>query len=233
MKNPFKAFWAWLEPPGPRELGRSDSDALPSALFGSDGTENYTWEDWAVEVKEKYPVRYWITHTFQYAVVFPIQRKWTDFWDWVKCHTMPSKRYHLLDLRNPGPGIDYTHGWTDQVQVITWACFVSLRNFVEKEHPVAPRSRFTAEEFEAEPVFQESQARHEEIMALYDWWMRGRVEEKAEEERLFSVTKELRRGTPEHRTAIDTWIAYHRWREDVRDNEMLHRLINVRQYLWT
>lgn len=225
------SLWARLEPPGPVALGKSDRSALQMREFGAEEGA-YTWEDWEEEVKEKFPVRFWITHTFVRAVTWPIKRRVGDALYWLKCHLLRSHRYHLLDLRNPGPNIPYNHGWLDMTTVILYASFVALRKYVEEEKPKGPKDWATPEEMQDEGL-QMQQRDHEEALALYDWWMNGRLLEEAEEDRLFQETKKFVRGAPEHKEATDAWLAYHRWREGEREDEMLQRLIAIRHTLWT
>lgn len=216
------------------ELGRSDSEALPSRDFGH-APEDYTWEDWEEEVKEKYPVRFFISETLGGKV---------DLWRaqaenavyWLKCHTLPEYRgYSRIDIRRPGPGIPYYYGWIDRSEALLYAAFVCLRDFVEKEEPRDPAASWPLEEIAADVQLQYQKDSHDEIMALYHWWMKGRLEEEAEEDRLYSQLAAVRGrqgDDPEFRTAADAWNAYRKFRAD-REDEMLIRLCKVRGRLWT
>lgn len=228
--NPFLRFWDWLKPPGPEALGRADGDWLSMPEFGA-AEDEYTWDDWEHEVAHKYPVRFWITHTFMRTVVRPITRRLDDAWYWFVSHAVPSRRYHLLDLRNPGPGIKYTHGWRDMVQVIEWACWVALRRYIEEEEPVDPASWASAEEM-ADEALAAQKAHYDEAMALYNWWMRERPLEEAERDRLLTAALALPRRTPERHDAMAAHDTYAAW-ADAREDEMLHRIINIRRRLWT
>lgn len=221
-----KRFLKWLKPPGPKDLGKADSNLfLPMRDFGA-RDDDYTWEDWHEEVKRDYPIRYFLTETIP-SFFGRIAHRWGERWYRVKCAILPSYRFHLLDLRNPGPGIEYTYGFRDQVQVMMWACFICLRSYIEKEEPRDPAEWATPEELAEEPL--KSQKAHlEEARALYDWWMKGRLEEEAEEHRLW----EQFRANKESEELRKAWIDYRKWMED-REQEILHRLINIRQGLWT
>lgn len=229
MISTFRKMMARLKPPGPMELGRSDYDALPMRGLG-DWPGAYTWEDWEEEVRAKWPIRFWITHTFP-SYFWPLRRWVRDGWYWLKCKTLPSYKFHIIDLRNPGPGIRYTHGWRDQPDKILWAAFICLREYIEKEEPRDPASWASAEEL-AEPHLAQQKAEYDEAMALYNWWMSGRLEEDREENRRFEAMSQFPRHTPEHRVVGDMWRDYREWREE-REQEMLERLIRIRRRLWT
>lgn len=231
--NPLKSLKKWMRLPNPVELGRASYNALPIRDLPGPNEDAYTWEDWKEEVTEKYPVRFWLTYTFVRSVINPVRRKVKAAWYWLTCHVLPSRRFHLLDLRSPGPGITYSYGWMDMAEVIQYACFVALRKFVEGEQPVDPTSWATPEQF-ADPTsgLAEQKAKHDEVMALYEWWMRGRLQEEHEEGRLFQETRRFDRRSVEYRAAVDAWLGYREWL-DTRADEMLHRVISVRRYLWT
>src|SRR5271166_6608125 len=90
--------------PGPIELGRSKHDALPSREWTPD-VEGYCWEDYDEEIKRLFPVKYFIANKvgdfIRYSIWLPITRPITDAIYWLKCYTLKSYRYHMLDLRQP------------------------------------------------------------------------------------------------------------------------------------
>lgn len=219
--------------PGPKDLGRAESNEfLPSGLF--DGVEDgeYTWESWRKEVKEKYPVRYFLSE----VLTMWVSRQWrrlTDAIYWIKCHTLPSHRYHFLDLRNPYPGSHYTYGWVDRCQVVLWAPFIALRDYIEKEEPANVADHYSVDEIEADPLLQEQKRLHDEALALYHWWMKGRQEESEEEGQLFRIFNQLKKNKdPEAEGARQAWLEYREWQEK-REDEMLERLIKIRRTFWT
>jgi hypothetical protein len=234
MKNFTKDIWEkYIKPPTPC--------ALPMKGFCDD--DAYTWADWERDTRRDYPFRYWLTHTFP-RFFWPMQRVVKDTWYWLKCHTMPSYRFHMLDLRNPGPGIDYTHGWLDRDTVILYAAFTCLCQFVEREEPVDPATWNTDDDID----WSEHKKHHDEVMALYDWWMRGRLEDIAAESKAFDVfllskktkaalranTVDLvcRAGSEGDDDEFKVWNDTRQLIED-REQEMLIRLIKVRRYMWT
>jgi hypothetical protein len=219
--------------PGPKEMGKADCDALPSRTFGCHEPGAYTWEDWHEEAKDKYPYRYFLAE-----VLAPwISRKWRWFSDayyWVKCHTLKSYRFHLLDLRRPHPGNDYDHGWVDRCEVVFWAPFIALREYVEKEEPQSVADHYTPEDIESDPFLKAQKDQHDEVMAIYNWWMKGQNEEHEEETRLFKVYNGLKKGESVEaiEAARDAWLAQKDLIEK-RQDEMWERLGKVRRTLWT
>lgn len=221
-------FWRWLSPPGPKKMGKSDHNALPSRLFGSKPGA-YTWEDWHEDAARDYAVRYFLTTTLLRFLTY-YWRRVTDAVYWVKCKTLPSYRFHLIDIRNPGPGIEYTHGFRDKPQTMLWACFVLLREYIEKEEPVNPREAWPDEALNEEPLLSQ-QRTYDEAKALYDWWMVGRVEEEKAEDACYKHYCS-RKGMPDEEEARQAWFdsSAH---TDAREQEMLLRLVAIRESLWT
>lgn len=88
--------------PGPRELGMSTRDALPLRAI-QPNTIDFCWEDWEEEIKKRYPIKFWLLKTcptfIRYKIWFPIKRSFADIYDWLYCHII--KRDHILDLRQP------------------------------------------------------------------------------------------------------------------------------------
>lgn len=87
---------------------------------------------------------------------------------WVECHTV--HRRHLLDLRND----DYSYGYETPCQLMLYACFSLLREFVEDESAL-DRSAWSSTE--------ERQQASQEMQALYDWWAHERFQEQVSEEK--------------------------------------------------
>jgi hypothetical protein len=228
-----------LRVPNPVEMGRSKHTALQSRIFGAkEGA--YTWEDWHEEVARLYPIRAFISEKIGREIGV-LQARARDKVYWLKCHVLPEYRgYSRIDLRNPGPGIDYKYGWVDRSEAVLYACFVCLRQYIENEEPVDPALFATPEEFEEDPGLRHQKEMFDEAQALYQWWMKGRIEEEAEEDRLWeayhAVRKDRRGSDPEKVEAAEmagkVWTEYRQWRTD-RENVMLHRLISIRQSFWT
>lgn len=176
-----------------------------------------------------YPVRYFLS-----KVLWPKLSRWprtANVWYRLKCWVHPRFRgYSFIDLRQAGPGIHYTHGWIDRSEAMLYACFICLRQFVENE----ASELVNPHEIEADEHFDPTEQRrcYDEMWVLYNWWMVGRLEEEAEEMRLFKASRHDAPPTEESREATRVWLEYSRWRT-ARTDEMLARLISIRGYLWT
>lgn len=131
-------------------------------------------------------------------------------------------------------------GWNDKDEILLHAAFQLLMDFVEREKP-AKRIDWNAT--------SEHRKAWKEIMLLYRWWKRERPARKSVLDR-----KNVKR--PVYRTGkipgkdLWKWIepdrkkfaAYYRllklsWRQKTEwaaeDQRNLHRLIDIREHLWT
>lgn len=219
--------------PGPKELGRSDHDALPSRDFTPD-CEGYTWEDWDKEVKEKYPIKYFFAETasdfIQFNIWLPIYRPIEDAKYWLVSHIVPSRRYHMLDLRQPKNefGVDvYRYGWKDVPDKMLYAMFNLLDQFVKYELPnyYCPPESDIDNKIQRDTYF--------EILAIHKWWFHDRkVEEHAIDElrtKWFSLRKTKSKQSEEF------WAQMHEREAELecKTDEMIDRLMKIRRNLWT
>jgi hypothetical protein len=218
--------------PGPKELGRSEYNALPMEDFLDEMEgEVYTWEAWGAEMRRDYPVAWF----FRKEVPKPFRRAWRRVDDtiyWLKCHTLPSYRFHILDLRNPGGGDEWEYGWRDRSAVMLWACFKILVEFVEKEEPSDLESYCAGktEEQIREEVGSQLDT-HREMMSLYRWWKTEREAEAKQVDEMFERSK----AAPDKKTSRalrDAWFEADQAR-DRKDQVQLQRLVAIRGYLWT
>ena len=147
-----------------------------------------------------------VSFWFDVNIIKPIDHAYY----WLRTHTV--NKYHLVDMRNPKNG--YNWGWVDCPQALLYASFALLVRFVEKERP------FEYIDWEAT---EDHLKASKEFMELYNWWTTGRAEEHAKFDKF---AEELPRT--EYAKITDE---ENRLRE--RDAAMLHRLIEIRDYLWT
>jgi hypothetical protein len=181
----------------------------------SDGTgENMKFEeisDWFWDLK---PMRWaW--------------NKWLDF------RGLYIAKYHLIDCRDPHNG--YNGGWFDRSDIILYANFRILVEFMEKE------AFDCYVNWEHEDMID----RWKELNELYNWWKKGRMEEQNACSTLFdeagcsfdfkpipnSEYFELNSITKDQ-SKYDEWKKEHE-RLANKEDEMLLRLIKVRHYMWT
>ncbi len=220
--------WA-LPLPGPKELGKADCDALQMRDLGAEPGA-YTWEDWYEEMQRDHPVSWWLRREFP-RPFFRVSGKIDAAWYWLKCHTMRKHRYHILDLRKPGGGETWTYGWRDRRDVMLFASFKLLVDFVEREKPADPRD-FGDRGLDTEHQ-QEDVARFEEMMSLYRWWKEGRAANWDKSTALYHKSHSKEEMEETAREALkDEWLAHHRTTE-ADDQRYFLRLAAIREYLWT
>jgi hypothetical protein len=182
-------------------------------------------------------------------------RRWEPLY-WLRTHTY--NRYHIIDLRGQG---DYKWGWIDRSHAMYLACFKLLQDFVEQEDPTiglrgeeAYRGKPTDEFYVSDeewnkyhkPSIDHQLANEREVRVLYDWWKTGR---KQEFEALDKILDGYHRSfddmfkpcsdkpglfeyVPDPDPRWEAWKAEHD-RLEAKDEEMLQRLMKVRQTLWT
>jgi hypothetical protein len=224
--------------PGPKELGRSSSNALPSREFTPESTE-YCWEDWNQEVKEKFPIRYFFAETLadfvHYKIWFTIAKPISDTHYWLVSHIVPKRRYHMLDLRQPdnGKGDDdvYRYGWRDVPEKMLFAIFNLLDQFVREE---LPNKYFPTEEEASKDEFLQIQRNNcLEAQAIHHWWTIDRkLANKKINDLRVAWSKAHRARLPE---AKEMLIELRKLEEEFEKTteEMIARLMKIRLTLWT
>jgi hypothetical protein len=223
-------FCNMLKLPSPRDLGWSDHNALGSRKL-TPFQEGKTWEDWTEYVKAKYPVRYFLIETLP-NIIRPLGWKLGRMWYWLKCHILPSYKFHLVDLRGVDPLSSYTHGYNDPCAVMYLTAWKALRDYIEKEKPTDPTKVFPLEKLQQDYIIEQNNKKYYEPHALYKYWMEERLLEEKEENRLFKLCEDCAISEEAYQKASDEWIAYHKARQE-REQEMFMKLCSIREYLWT
>lgn len=196
--------------------------ALPMKFCSKPG--DLTWEEWSENTKSKHPIKWFIVRTLP-KTWRRVKLTINGIFYWLKCHILPSHKWHFLDLRNPGPGINYTYGFLDRPEVILYSCFVALRHYVEKEQPEDPRTFPTSPE---EFIYLKPQIdSYVEAMDLYNWWMVRRIKEEKTAEKLFKKAEQT--------NLIKDRKRYLKYKDlqDKKEQVQLERLIKIRNGLWT
>jgi len=170
-------------------------------------------------------------------------RKWLSRWPrvsdtfyWIRTHT--KDRYHVLNLKEAGPENKegYRWGWIDRSEMLSLATFLVLRKFVEEERPLNCSERIKELEEEGDeygelPTLREQQKDYEEIMSLYNWWVKDRFEEyKVFEDKLEEAYKKYKETSDDKDR--DVWFDAEAAKAK-REEEMLIRLVKIRNHLWT
>ena len=240
------ALRKFLKLPSPQDLGRSEYDALPSREWTPDVT-GYCWEDWHEEVKALHPIKYWIAETagdfLRYKVWFPIKRPFEKFHYWFVSHVIPSRRYHMLDLRQPcaKDGVNevgecYRYGWRDVPEKMLYALFNLLGEYL-KEEPYELTTHYTIEQINADAALKNQHETLQEARAIHHWWTVERHESAKIREDLLHRWSELhkikeKRDSGEAQQVFDVM---HNADADAEKkvDEMIARLMKIRRSLWT
>lgn len=225
-------YWKWKILPSPIKLGMSDSNALGSKHF-SNQPGQVTWEDWEDKVKAMYPVRFFLVEEFVPWVQLQWRKYVKDPIYWLKCHLLPSHRYHMLDLRQSKKDspMAYRYGWIDSDTKMTYALIKILNDFVKYEMPhwYCP----SEEEVEAEPHLLHQRNNWLEAKTLHHWWNVERLrQQKAHDELLHAWSDAHKVNAPETQQLWDDMKKTEEALEE-KEEEMLIRLIKVRRSLWT
>ena len=232
FKNLFKL-------PGPRELGMSDYDALESRDLTPDCT-GPTWEDWHEKVKSMYPVRYWLLESapswFKEHIWWKISMPMSKFYYKLKCHLVPSYRYHFLDLRQPRNEDDidhYRYGWRDVPEKMLYAIFNLLGEYLNKENPHDLTDSYSREEIEADAGFKAQQDAIDEARAIYAWWTTERKLDYKKYNGLLSYWSVIRKSNREEADLIFKQMKNQEEYIESKTDEMIARLMKIRRTLWT
>lgn len=139
---------------------------------------------------------------------------------WIRAHTY--NRYHVINISKIDGKRGYRWGWLDADNRMLLACMKVFCDFYEKEYPGQVLWEPTVER---------------EFEQIYDWWKHGRFEVRDYCATLFT---EGQVPDPDHWTG-SRWKseeAHKAWHdafdaEEKRPQEMLLRLMAIRQRLWT
>ena len=225
--------------PSPKDLGVSESNALPSRKITPDDN-SFSWEDYDELIKKKYPIKYlffvtifdWIKYNIIYPFLIPTEK----FIYFLKCHLIRSKRYHLLDLRQPKNNFDidtYCYGWIDPSDKMMFALFNILREYVQncKNHDL--RDIYSEEEIKKDPGMSEQQFIIDEARDIYNWWSIERKKDLKECENLYTdLTLAIKNKNIELKKDILNKINSKEWAIEYKTDEMLIRLLKIRKGLW-
>jgi hypothetical protein len=240
----MRFFSKYTRLPLPKELGMSDDNALPSREFSPD-VEGITWEDWDKKVKELYPIKYFLVETVAnfilYNIWLPVTQPFSDLWYWLVSHLIPSRRHHMVDLRQPCSNGDiinfdcYRYGWLDTDHKMLYALFNLLNLYVarELESLYSP----TKEEIEKEPHLKTQADLIAEIKAIHQWWNVERKESFIARDRLLNKWSELRKNK-ETRQNGEAEKVFKEMKEadqsfEDQTDAMISRLMKIRRNLWS
>lgn len=168
------------------------------------------WNYWEIKMKNKYPIKYFIFETVPYYLDYPIIYL-NNIKRWIKYRT--TNVYHKINT-NLKPN------YYDTDTLILHSSFTLLVNFVEKKHAL---------EFIDWNWNKNHKNVSKEIIFLLNWW-------RAREERNRIWLTHNPEPDEYRTTEWCDWVEKYNKQETnwyTEDNEMLIRLINIREYLWT
>jgi hypothetical protein len=228
-------WWKLFHLPSPKELGwtRGEYNALPMAKFNNVGDDTPTWEDWEAKMQKEYPIRYFFSETLPSWFRTNIRNPVSNAWYWVKCHVLPSHRYHILDLRQPKNDDvgNYKWGWIDSDTKILYALFNILNTFVKNEVPnyYCP----SEEEVQTDPYLLQQRNNYLEIKSIHYWWNVERLRQNKYYAELLDKWSDARgtKDSSEHQL----WDELKKIEaaQEAKEEEMIGRLIKIRRSLWT
>lgn len=222
----------WWKLPSPVDLGWSEYNALEDAEW-SDEPKGKTWQDWHAHVKSKYPVHYFLVETvpdwFRTKIWWPIKHPAERLHYWLVSHLIPSRRYHMLDLRQKN---GYRYGWQDVPEKMLYAMFNLLGEYLE-EGPNDLTQWYTREQIEADEGMKAQQDAIDEARAIYHWWtVEKPANEKARDGMLHTWASAKKAKDPKKQ---EYWDTMQKMEEDneAKTDEMIARLMKIRRTLWT
>jgi hypothetical protein len=219
--------------PSPIDLGHSKNDSLPMRMF-TDDVNVYTWEDWREEVKKLHPIKYFFAETLESWISRKIIRPFKDKYYWLVSHLIPSRRYHILDLRQSASNLEpdyYRYGWTDVDQRMLYAMFNLLNDYVDNELSFLHfPSKQEVEENESLKYQREVIL---EIKTIYSWW---NIERKIKARELAAKLDAWYIAKQNRKPNANQLHELHRKLEvefDQKEEEMTIRLMKIRKNLWS
>lgn len=218
--------------PGPKDLGMSKYNrSMASSLFNNSGEP--TWEDYYAKLKELYPIRYTLLRTiprFFSLKFYFISRYLDEARYYIVSHTV--RRYHMLDLRQPGLINDtdsYRYGWVDSDRQIEFALFNILNNFMKNEFHLP-----IDEELPKDSNAKEWRDGLSELKEIHNWWNVQRKIDVSKESTLLRLWSSANRNKDQN-------LKEHYWNElramedynRAKLDNMVVRLVAARHFMWT
>jgi hypothetical protein len=204
---------SFLRLPTVVELGRSKTNALPMRLFDKD-TDDYCWEDYQEEMKEKYPIRYFLFDTFPrwWRVKIGMNIEYAIYW----LRSRLIYKDHLIDILPKNKKVKetfYDWGYLDPDRRLLIAAFTILSEHVESTHEYNMFCNdISFEEIKNDPMLWNQYLRYYVAKSLYIYWHHERP----------AIENSLEPGDFYGRNDLYEY-----------DNLMLKSLIDIRSSLWT
>jgi hypothetical protein len=223
----------FLKLPTPVELGKSKTNYLPFSALSNN--KDYSWEDYDKEVKEKYPVRYFLNKKLP-EILRSIKYPFLYTYRYVKYNCFC--RYHILDLRQPEDECDsYKWGYSDVRERMLYAVFNLIVFFVEKENDhlygkidYLQKSILSSKKdglLDEVFILQEQADYYRKVLTVYDWWKYTRKFNHSQCHALYEVWFETKDDEDKQK-----WFDAEREFEK-EEQEMFMEACSLREGLWT
>lgn len=166
---------------------------------------------------------------------------------WLVSHLIPSRRYHMLDLRQPyieHSEDSYRWGWKDAPEKMLYAMFNLLGEYLEEEEHMErflatlekeePFANYEIDEDQKE-LIRKQEENLREAKLIHHWWLVER--KKAQKVYMDKLSKwydlyQLKGDDPEVQKLSEE---NHKLEDELeaKTDEMIARLMKIRRTLWT
>ena len=181
MRKKTKRWFHFWKLPSPSELGMSDSDALGIRYF-TPFQPGPTWEDWRLECKKRFPIRYFLNEVVAKNLRTQISILEHRIY---KYKSLFYHKQHLLDLRNVDKLGHYSYGYITPAEIIRLSSWKALMIYVEEIKPRNPETECGFNERDkTESWYKDRLHAYKEAMTLYRYWTIERISEDKEIEEL-------------------------------------------------
>lgn len=166
------------------------------------------WDEWERNYKANQPIKYFFFETIPLKFNVFAHKLSIIKW-WFKYRLLPWHRHHVIKTGLPP-------GYSDKREILLYVSFTILKNFIEKEKP----HKFIV-------VRGSSSDKWREIFKLYRWWTRKRPK------RVDPLDVYDGKWVGEAWDAVCEASNAFEIECFEEDQKMLHRLIEIRPFLWT
>ncbi len=200
--------------PTPKQLGFSNNEL--------------SYDGWLALVKERHPIKYFFLRSLPDVFKMAV-RSIEQIHYWTLSHLLPSRKFHMLDLRQPN---EYRWGYVDVPKRMLFAIFNLLAVYVEEEDPYI----ISDEEVEADPMLADQQFITNEARDIHYWWT---VERPAKSKEIDAMLHQwlslVESGKEEDKNTKILYANYSRYRcaEEQKVDEQVMRVMKIRKSLWT
>jgi hypothetical protein len=227
--------------PNPKQLGMSKHCNAMAMDWDDEEEDDHGEKTWAYYynyLKKTYPVKFFFASTLPEFIYHTwlklIGWKLREFKYWFLSFII--RRDHMLDLRQPKRNkqfdVDcYRSGYIDTDTKMIYAMFNLLTNFVEEQlvHMYFP----TQEDIAKEPHLQHQLDQNNEIIAIYNWWNKGRKLECKEGDEALTKWHNAKKSKSPYTKILWEELKNIDKRNEDKLEEMLIRLLKIRKYLWS